>query len=282
MKSVARGNGRRSSHSFLEKLIAALLAVFEEEASADALARADGWLQKIDPRVKIIGFLLLIIAAVAAHFFAVIAAIFSVALALAAFSRIPLRFLATRVWIGLFLFTGAIVLPAIFLAPGNSIATLPLLHWRISAPGLRSAAFVIARAETAATLALLLVVTTPWPHLLKALRVLRVPVVVVTLLGMTHRYVFLLLRTASDFFEARRSRLLARMSGPARRQLTTASAGVLLEKSLALSGDVFAAMQSRGFSGEAFLLDDFSLRASDWLTLAGFVIIAGGALWLGR
>ena len=58
-----------------------------------------------------------------------------------------------------------------------------------------------------ATLAFLLILTTPWPYVLKAMRTLGVPVVVVAMLGMTHRYIFVLLQTATQMFEARRSRL---------------------------------------------------------------------------
>jgi energy-coupling factor transporter ATP-binding protein EcfA2 len=46
---------------------------------------------------------------------------------------------------------------------------------------------------------------------LKALRVLRVPVVFVVILAMTYRYVFVLLWTVHDMFEARQSRLVGRL-----------------------------------------------------------------------
>ena len=276
-----RGSGRKRA-PFIERTVAGLLEVIEQSATADTLARADGLLQKLDPRVKILGTLLLIVAATASRFLWIVAAIFFIAVALAIFSKVPLRLLASRVWLGVLLFTGVIALPSVVLTPGKTAATLPLVHLAVTQQGLRSAAFLISRAETAATLALLLVLCTPWPHVLRALRVLRVPVVFVTILGMAHRYVFLLLRLAGDLLEARRARDIGPMNGAMRRRVATASAGVLLEKSLALSGDVFSAMQSRGFTGEVFLLDDFSLRAADWWALAAFALIGGSALWMGH
>ena len=69
------------------------------------------------------------------------------------------------------------------------------------------------RAETAATLSVLIVLCTPWNNVLKALRVLRLPTVLVVILGMTYRYIFLLLRTAHDMFESRRSRMVGQLDG---------------------------------------------------------------------
>ena len=55
--------------------------------------------------------------------------------------------------------------------------------------------------------------------------------------------------------------------------------GVLLSKSLQLSSDVHLAMQSRGFRGEVYLLDDFQAHAIDWFWLAGFAALALAMLW---
>ena len=59
--------------------------------------------------------------------------------------------------------------------PGALVYRLPVLGWPVTAQGLGSAAYLITRVETAATLALLLILCTPWTHVLKAMRVLRVP-----------------------------------------------------------------------------------------------------------
>ena len=57
-----------------------------------------------------------------------------------------------------------------------------------------------------------MVLCTPWSYLLKALRVLRLPVVLVVVLGMTYRYIFLLLRNAHDMFTSRKSRMVGRLT----------------------------------------------------------------------
>ena len=273
---------RKHRASFVERTVAELSHAMEQALYAEELAHANGLLQRIDPRVKVVGLLALIIAAALARNLAVILVLFVMALVLALLSRVPFRTLATRVWLGALLFTGTIALPAIFITPGQVLYRLPLFGWPITMQGLSSAAYLISRVETSATLALLLILCTPWTHVLKALRVLRVPVVFVVILGMTFRYIFLLLQTARDMFESRQSRMVGTLDSAERRRVASASVGVLLSKTLNLSSDVYMAMQSRGFRGEVYTLDEFQMQPRDWAALAGFLALAGLAFWLGR
>lgn len=267
---------------FLERIAGDLVAAMEHSLYAENLAASRGLLQGLDPRVKLIGLLLLIIAAISARSLAVVLVLLAVAILLALGSRVSLRAVMSRVWLSVLLFTGVIAAPAIFLVPGNVAWRLPLLGWVITWQGLQSAGFLVSRALTSASFAVLLILCTPWPHVLKALRVLRVPVVFIVILGMTYRYIFLFLKTAQDMFEAKRSRMLTRMNGREARRAATASAGVLLSKSLQLSNDIYLAMLARGYRGDDFTLDDFSMRAHDWAGLAGFAVLAVLAFWLGR
>jgi cobalt/nickel transport system permease protein len=271
-----------SAERVVEKSVRGFLAVLEDALESEDLARKPGLLQRLDPRAKLAGLLLLIVAASAARRIALVAALFGVALALAAASRIPMRTLAARVWAATLLFSALIALPAVFLTPGRVIARVPYVDWSATHQGLVSAATLIARVETTATLALLLVLSTPWANILKALRVFRAPVALIVILGMTYRYVFLLLAAAREMLESRRSRLVGELPGAERRRLLVAATGTLLARSLQLSGDVYLAMRSRGFRGEVYVLDDFRMRARDWLALAAFSAVGGAALWGGR
>lgn len=240
---------------------------------AERTMERSGLLQGLDPRIKVIGLLALIIAATATHSLLLLSALFGLAVLMALVSNIsPLR-LAQQVWLGVLLFTGAIALPSLFLVPGEAIARLPLLGWEISAQGVRSAAFLLGRAETSATLAALLVLTTPWPHVLKALSSLGVPDAIVAVLGMTYRYIFVLLRTAGEIMEARRSRIMSRMNRSARRHLLITTLGALLGKSVALAQDIHTAMIARGYRGQVRLLHDFRTRGRDWLFLAATLLV---------
>lgn len=264
--------------SFVERTIAGLSEGMSFAAFADVSARAQGGLlQRVDPRVKVAGVLTLIVAVAATHSLSAIAAVFLLAALLALASRVSAADLTKWVWTPALFFSGLIALPAIFLTPGDRLHGLP-----VTAQGVRAASFLLLRAETAVSLSSLLVLTTGWAHLLKALRVLRLPVVFVVILGMTYRYVFLMLQTARDMFEARESRTVGVLEPSDRRRLATATVGVLLSKSYQLSSEVHLAMQSRGFRGEVFLLDEFEARGADWLWLGFFFAVAAAAAWVGR
>lgn len=267
---------------FVERTLEGFVKGMAHALEAEKMARADGLLQRLDPRVKVIGLPALIVAAVVAHKLTVILAILAVGLTLAILSRIPLSTLAARIWTGVFLFTGVIAAPAIFLTPGPSIYRLPLLHADVTATGLRSATYLVTRAQTAATLASLLVLCTPWTHVLKALRVLRVPIVMVVIFGMTHRYIFLLLETAQEMFLARRSRMVGKLHGQARRKVAAATAGGLLSRTFLIGEEVYLAMQSRGFNGEVYLLSDFAMRGYDYAGIAALLGLSAAAMWWGR
>ena len=276
-----RSSQRRLRRGFIERNIAGLAETLDHAALAEEIARRGGWLQALDPRAKLIGLGSLIVASVAARRLPVVALLWLGATALAVSSHVPWRVLLVRVWVGVLVFTGLLALPSVFLTPGAAIGALPGWSWQVTAPGLRTAALLITRAETTATLALTLVLSTRWSHVLKALRALRVPAVVVVVLGMTYRYVFLLLHLAADFFLARRSRQIAPLDAAQRRQVAAGAAGVLLGKSLQMSGEVYQAMQSRGFRGEVHTLDDFRWQRRDGYALAGFFAAAALALWVG-
>lgn len=270
------------SRGVIERSLASFVDALQHAFYAEELAKKRGLLQALDPRIKILAVLPLIVIAALARRLWVIAALFVVAIAIALLSRVPLGVLARRIWLGVLLFTGLISVPALFLTPGRAIYSLPGLHWVVTAQGLRAAAYLIMRAETAATFSVLLVLCTPWSHVLKAFRVLRLPIVFVVILGMTYRYIFLLLQTASEMFKSRKSRMVGRLGGREARRMATASAGVLMSKTLQLSGDVYLAMRSRGFAGEVYVLDEFQAGWFDWFMLGLFTGVAALALWFGR
>ncbi|MGA9800763.1 MAG: cobalt ECF transporter T component CbiQ [Terriglobales bacterium] len=273
---------KKQSRGVVERSLASFVDALQHAFYAEEVAKKNGMLQKLDPRIKIATVLPLIVIAALSRRLWVIGALFVVAVIMALLSDVPLSTLTKRVWLSVLAFTGFISLSALFLTPGPPIYHLPLLGWSITSPGLRAATYLIMRAETAATFSVLLVLCTPWSKLLKALRVFRLPVVLVVILGMTYRYIFLLLRNAHDMFKSRKSRTVGRLEGREQRRAATASAGVLMSKTLQLSGDVYLAMRSRGFQGEMYVLDEFQTGWFDWAMLTIFATIAALAFWYGR
>lgn len=266
---------------FVERSMANLLAAAERDVFAEEIARRDGVLQKLDARVKLPGFLALIFAVALSHRLVPIGTAFVAAIALAWVSRLHAWSFMARVWSAALLFTAVIGLPAIVLTPGVTAFALPF-GLAVTEQGIRSLAFLLARVVTAATLSMLLVLSTRWAELLAALRTLRVPLTFVVILGMTYRYIFVLLQSAAELFEGRRSRRVGRLTAHAERRLMTSTAGALLTRTMDLGSEIYLAMQARGFRGEVRTLRAPEMRRGDWIALTLFLGAAAALVAVGR
>ncbi len=271
----------KSRRGFIERTLTDINDVLEQSIFAEKIARQKGLLQALDPRLKVASLVLLLLAVSLSHRLTVIAALYFCALLLAALSAVPLAFFIRRVWVFVLLFTGLVALPALFITPGPTLTHLPL-GLVITRTGARTALFLLLRVGASVSFAILFILTTPWNSVLKALGVLSVPDVLVLVLGMTYRYIHLLLHTANDMFLSRQSRILRPMSGAEERRLMAATSGTLLGKSLQLSSEVYLAMESRGFWGYPRTMDRFQMRWFDWAASVVVVLITGLAIWAGR
>lgn len=258
---------KMAPRDFLERLAQGLTHTLQLALDAETLEQKKGWLQCLDPRYKLVCLVLLIISTVLSQSLLTLLLLFLLACLLAFLSKIDLTPRLTRLWGSVLFFTGVIALPALVMVPGVTLWEIPILRTSISVQGLRSALFLIGRAETTATFALLLVLTTPWPHVLKAMRSLGAPLVLVAILGMTHRYIFVLLHSTRDLLEARRSRMLSKQGTAKQRQMIISAAAVLLSKTFRLSSEVHLAMISRGYRGEIYLLHEFQACWRDRIAL---------------
>lgn len=279
----------KSPRGFFERTLGDITGTLEHTLFAEEIARQNGLLQSLDPRAKLVGALALLIAISASHNLVVIVALYMLTMPIAVASRVPMGFYLKRVWVFMPFFTGVVALPALFnvFTPGTPVVTLidltsPRVYLTITAPGVVTAAFLLLRVGASVSIAVLLILTTRWATLLKALRVLRVPQVFVLILGMTYRYIYVLLHAANNMFLARKSRTVGRVSGAEDRHWLTATMGTLFAKSYELSDQVYLAMQSRGFRGEAQVMDALVWRGGDSVWLALLLALAAAAIWLGK
>ncbi len=267
---------------FLASTMIGFTRALAHAMESEKIARQAGLLQSLDPRVRVIGLFTMVLAVMLSRRIIVIGALFVVAVIIAILSKVSVGMLVKRVWLVVLGFTGVIALPAIFITRGDPVAAFAGGPLHITVQGVQTATLLLARVETAVTFTSLLVLCTPWTHLLKALRAFRLPQEAIMMLAMTHRYIFLLVETAGQMFESRQSRTVGVVKGATARGIAARSAGVLLSKSIALSNEVYLAMQSRGFRGEIRILSEFHMRSWDYLGLAAFLTVASLAAWIGR
>jgi cobalt/nickel transport system permease protein len=271
---------QRRSH-FLEKTLSGITQTLERSLFAEAISLQPGLFQALDPRLKILATLALLIGVSTARNLWVIGCVYLLVVCFALASAIPADFFIRRVWLAVPLFTGLIALPALFMVPGQSLLHLPF-GLIVTRTGAQSVLFLLLRVSTSLSIVLLLILTTPWNTVLAALSVLKVPDVFILILGMTIRYIYLLLHIANDMFLSRKSRVIGRMSGSEERHMLAAIGATLLSKSLNMSSEVYLAMVSRGYRGAVVTFKPFRMRQQDWYWAAFFIAITMLIIYLGR
>jgi cobalt/nickel transport system permease protein len=272
--------GRRSKASFIDKTIAGASNVLRQALFTEDIAARPGLLQRLDPRVKAITALAIVVAAALVRNIPVLVGMYVAALLLALASKIPVPYFIKRVWLFIPIFTGIVVLPATFSFITHGHIVVPLGHWfghrvGLTSQGLRSAGLIVTRVATSISFVVLVALTTTWTRLLAALRSMLVPRMFVLVLGMAYRYVFHLLGSVTDMYEARKARTVQAgnvvRSG---RAFVSATAGTMFGKAHAMSEEVYQAMVSRGYTGQARTLSAFRIRAIDlaWLACCAIAI----------
>lgn len=278
--------GRRRKVSFVERTIDGGAALLRQVMFGEQVAAQRGLLQQVDPRAKLVGLFVMLLAAALLRNIAALAVVYLLTLVAAALSGLPLASYVKRVWLFVPLFTLVVVLPATLsiVTPGDVV--VPLWTWHgqpqgFTAQGLATAALLVSRVAVSISLAVLLTLTTPWVRLLAALRALGVPRMFVLVIGMAYRYVFLLLGSVTEMYEARRARSVgAQRHDRSARSFLSATAGTLFGRSRLLSEQVHDAMVARGYRGDARPLQVLRFTASD---LVFGLVVAGcavGVLWL--
>ncbi|HET6319650.1 MAG TPA: cobalt ECF transporter T component CbiQ [Chloroflexota bacterium] len=269
---------------WLEHSIGGIANSIERAVFTEELAHQPGLLQQLDARAKIVMFLVVVIAASATTSLGVLVGLYLAILAVAWASRLPFDFFVKRVWLGIPLFAGIVIIPSLFMDSGPRLFDIGVgpIHIGISSSAVWTALVFVARVGVNVSLAVMLVLTTPWADLLKSMHALKVPGVFVLVLSMTYRYIFLFLHTLNGLFEARKSRVVARLGGGEDRRWITRSMGALMSRSFKMSNDVYAAMLARGFTGEVRAYSSYRMRLQDWLALVVAVAIAAATLPLGR
>jgi len=268
--------------SFVEKTISGILNFFQESMASEGYTKRNGFLQSIDPRVKLASFLLMIFAVSLTRDVEIIFAVYLLILLFAYLSKIDTLFFIKRVWVFVPIFAGIIVLPIIFnvFMPGDNLVTVATLGNNtyigpvllpstiyITKQGTISAITFILRVATCVSIAVLLILTTKRDVLFKSLRSLRVPKVYVLTLDMCYRYIFLLMDTIRDFFAAKKSRTITTLPLGEEQKWVAGRIGYVLVKSLDTSERVHKAMISRGFDGDVKLMHDYAVQKRDYATL---------------
>ncbi|MCS7260240.1 MAG: cobalt ECF transporter T component CbiQ [Anaerolineae bacterium] len=244
----------------------------------------------LDPRVKVVTTLLAIFSVLVLPDGAWVAygLIWCAMLAVALIAQLEIGWVLRRSLVALPFALVAVTL--VFTLPGRTLFTLQLGSWELSASeaGLVRFLSILTRSWLSVQLAILLIATTRIPDLLHALRHLRVPGLLVTILAFMIRYLAVLVDEVARLLRARQARSAAAPRGRAggslfwRARVAGNMAGQLFLRSLERSDRIYNAMLARGFRGQYVTIHPHRMRRRDWTALGLAIVALMGIQWLGR
>lgn len=283
------GCGGRRKGNFIEKTLHDIVNFLREAVFSEKIAMRQGFLQHMDPRVKVMSLFYLLVVINLGSNLALLWTFYFVLLGVAFLSHLPVRQVISRVWLVIPLFTGIMVLPSIFnwVRPGESLwmiwdfghsfslgpITLPSTL-AVTKQGIGGAILLVSRVGISVSLAVVLTLSTRWMEMLRALRSFLVPRIFIVTMEMTYRYIFVLVKAMEEIFIARKARDAGQSSLKEQRRFVATTMGGLFGKSLQMSEEVYNAMTARGYTGEIRILHQSRLGWQDILILM-FVILAG-------
>jgi cobalt/nickel transport system permease protein len=189
-----------------------------------------------------------------------------VVLALALWSRVPVRFLALRLTAVLPFIAFAVVIP--FVASGTQTE---ILGMQVSVEGLWGSWNIMVKALLGASVSILLTATTEIPEIIRGLGLLKVPATFTGIATFMIRYLELITDELSRVRVAMTSRGYDPRWLHQTRPIAT-SAGAMFVRSYERGERVHAAMLARGFDGE---MPDFGKRRGTRWEWVGVVTMVG-------
>ena len=276
------GGPRRSRRSLARRTADTVGGAVRYMLQNEELATGPGLMQRLDPRVKLGTILLLSVTASFVRSIEVLVALVIVTALVAAASNVGVGTFTRRVWASAGLFALLLAAPATtsWITPGRAMVTLgPLV---LTAPGVLVAARLVMRVAAGAGIGLLVVWTTRWTDLLRALTSMHVPDVVVATFAMTQQQIVSLMRTVEHMHLARESRTLGEGTASENREWVIGRMAFVARKSLKTADDVYDAMLSRGYSGDWPSISRLRVKARDWAWLAGCAAVSVAALGVDR
>ncbi len=250
----------------------------------DEYSHLNSVIHRLDPRTKLIASLAFIVVVVLtpASNWRVFAFYFAVVAFILAFSRLPIVYVLKRSLVVLpFVLLIAIFIP--FLKGGEVAASYHIWLWQVSITydGLMILANVLVKSWLCILALILLSSTTRLDDLLKGLRQLGMPQVMILILSFMYRYIFVLVDEAMRIQQARNSR---NFGGSWLHHVKTIGhmVGTLFIRSYERGERIYAAMLARGFDGQTRTLYKLRFKQADAYFSAAFglLLVLPYIIWL--
>lgn len=234
--------------------------------------RGNSVIHLADPRLKIIMMVLYVIVVVAipsnANNYYIPLIIIGILLAL--LSGVPLlHYLAKLIKIYSMVLLIFIFIPFF---PSGSENYYQLVKLKIYPSGLNKFIQVNFKTILIIFISIILTTTTDFMHLLKGLEKMKVPQVTLNILSFMYRFIFLIIDEIERMVIAFRSRYI-KLSYLNRMRIFAKQIGVLFLRTYRRGEQIYQAMESRGFHGKIYIMDDLYWQKKDSFILIVFIFL---------
>ncbi|HMK65150.1 MAG TPA: cobalt ECF transporter T component CbiQ [Thermodesulfobacteriota bacterium] len=247
-----------------------------------------GFFQGLDSRIKVLFliFFVIIVSLKKTVFPEIIIAVFLLGLALV--SRLDLWKHYRKILVLSFIFGFLLTLPSALnlFSPGDFWG--PVYHFErqkqwgpiylpgeigFTRQGLQRLSLLTLRVMNSLSISFLVLASTPFMELIKALKIFRVPDVFLLTITLAYKYIFIFVQTVYDLHLAKKSRLTGPESSPEVRKWASGRMAFLFKKSQYQCEEVFRAMTARGLSDTVKLLPLSPLKSKDYWAGSGLILL---------
>jgi cobalt/nickel transport system permease protein len=210
-------------------------------------------------------------------------------LALGALAELGVGYVLRRSMLALPFILAAV--PIIFTLSGSAAFQINIGAWELTAtqPGLERFFSIAFKSWISVQAAIILAASTPFPDLLVAMRAVKIPRLLVAIIGLMWRYLFVMADEAMRVMRARAARsgradqpgLRAGGSVSWRARVAGGMAGGVFLRAFERSDRIYMAMVSRGYSGEVRSFGLPRLKHSEWLVLCLALAVLVALLMVG-
>ena len=288
-------DGAKVKMPFVEKGIKQLAGLIKTGYIQWETAAQDNFFQRTDPRVKLLILLFFVVIVSLKREIRAELAIGAFFFVLAFVARLNVLSVYKRVVFFAFIFGFLVALPSAFNVITKGEIILPVLRLSrsydflvyhipqeigITRPGAYGVAMLTLRVMNSLAVSFFVLYTTPFPEIIRALKLLRAPDSFLMIITLSYKYIFISARTVEDMHLAKKSRMTGSVRNAEARKWIAGRIAFIFKKTMLRCEDIFKAMLSRGFSDEIKIHGQGKLRAKDIWTGTAFFLIGVLFLWM--
>jgi len=273
---------------FLERGIDHLAGVIKNGYAQWRFSSQNGLFQRIDARVKVLFLLCFIVIVSLKRDILPETCIWIFVFLLTLFSRLSILKVYRRVLLLGFVFGFLVALPSAFNVITRGEIIFPIVRlpksynfWIYHLPadigltreGMYGVAMLTLRVVNSLSLSFLVLYTTPFHEVIRALKVLKVPDSFLIIITLCYKYIFIFSKTVEDMHLAKKSRVVRELNRTEAREWIAGRMAFLFRKSRLKCEEVFKAMLGRGFSDSVRFYGFGKMGMADWFA-AVFLLFA--------